>query len=107
MDVAILGGGPAGFSVGYYAKKYDIKFTIFEASDKVGGNCITLKKGDFLFDLGAHRLHDKNPVITNEIKELMKDQLKLINVPSQIFFQGKYIDSLSFTCAELIFRVST
>ncbi|MFP5275321.1 FAD-dependent oxidoreductase [Coleofasciculus sp.] len=92
MNVTIIGGGPAGIAIGYYAKKYGIKFNIFEANDYVGGNCTTLKKGDFMFDLGAHRLHDKNPDITDEIQNLMKDELKLINVPSQIFKAGKYID---------------
>lgn len=91
-ELTILGGGPAGLSVGYYAKKKGMFFKIYEASARVGGNCQTLKAGDFLFDSGAHRFHDKDKEATREIKTLLGDELKLINIPSQIYFKGKYID---------------
>ena len=91
-DITILAGGPAGLSVGYYARKHDLSFTIYEASDRVGGNCITHRQGDFLFDSGAHRLHDKDEEVTREIKHLLGSELHRVNAPSQIYFRGKYID---------------
>jgi len=69
-NFTILGAGPAGLGVGYFAKKNGLSFTIYEGSDRVGGNCITLRHGDFLFDSGAHRLHNKDPEITQEIQTL-------------------------------------
>tara|TARA_Y100001970_G_scaffold281852_1_gene393508 strand:- start:46631 stop:47959 length:1329 start_codon:yes stop_codon:yes gene_type:complete len=90
--ITILGGGPAGLAVGYYAKKAGIPFTIFEAKDLTGGNCITYKKGDFLFDSGAHRLHDKDPEITDEVKYLLGDSLHEVNMPSMIYDEGKYLE---------------
>jgi len=45
--ITVLGGGPAGLSIGYYAKKKDIPFTIYEANDCIGGNSTTLRHGDF------------------------------------------------------------
>ena len=95
-DITILAGGPAGLAVGYYARKQGVPFAIYEAADRVGGNCITLKQtleeGDFLFDSGAHRLHDKDEEVTQEVKDLLGDELHRVSAPSQIFFRGKYVD---------------
>ncbi|MEM6837761.1 MAG: FAD-dependent oxidoreductase [Cyanobacteria bacterium P01_C01_bin.120] len=91
-DISILAGGPAGLAVGYYARKHDLSFTIYEAGDRVGGNCITHQEGDFRFDSGAHRLHDKDEDVTQEVQRLLGDELHRVNAPSQIFFRGKYID---------------
>ena len=33
MDIKIIGAGPAGLSVAYYAKKMNISFEVFESSD--------------------------------------------------------------------------
>lgn len=90
-QITVLGGGPAGLAVGYYAKKSQISFTVFEASSQVGGNCKTLQHQQFFFDLGAHRFHDKDPEITAEVKTLMGQTLKKIQAPSQIYFQGKFV----------------
>ena len=54
--------------------------------------------GEYRFDTGAHRFHDKIPSITDEIKKLMGDDLKKINAPSKIYFDGRMIDfPLSFS----------
>ena len=101
-DFHILGGGPAGLTTGYYAKKYSFNFTIFEAGEHAGGNCRTLKikgtdckfhvlqSGDFRFDTGAHRFHDKDPHVTEEVRSLLGDDLLRVDTPSEIFFEGKF-----------------
>ena len=101
-DIHILGGGPAGLTTGYYAKKHNLNFTIFEAGDHAGGNCRTLKikgancrsrdlqSGDFRFDTGAHRFHDKDPQVTEEVKNLLGNDLLRVAAPSEIFFEGKF-----------------
>lgn len=90
--ISILGGGTAGLSLGYYAKKKGLPFDIYEASDRIGGNCRTYAQGDFRLDSGAHRFHDKDPEITATIKSLLGDDLFRINVPSKIYHHGKLID---------------
>jgi protoporphyrinogen oxidase len=90
--IAILGGGPAGLATGYYARKHDIPFTIFEASDHAGGNCVTFTHGDFRFDSGAHRFHDKIPEVTAEMRVLLGDDFQKIDAPSSIYFKGRFID---------------
>ena len=90
--IAILGGGPAGLSTGYYARKYGTPFTIYEAGNRTGGNCITIRCGDFLFDSGAHRFHAQDAAVTAEIKSLMGDDLRKVKAPSQIFAGGSLVD---------------
>ena len=59
--ITILGGGVAGLSAGYYAKKKSLPFTVYESRNQAGGLCATYRHGDFSFDCGAHRFHDKDP----------------------------------------------
>ena len=92
FHIIILGGGPAGLAAGYYARKNGLPFTIYEASGRIGGNAITLEHGEFRFDSGAHRFHDKDPEITREIKGLIGEDLKKIEVPSTIFHNEKFVD---------------
>ncbi len=89
-DIHILGGGPAGLTAGYYAKKQNLNFLIFEAGAHVGGNCRTLQLNNFRFDTGAHRFHDKDPEVTAEVKHLLGDDLLRVDAPSEIFFQEKF-----------------
>lgn len=92
IHLDILGGGIAGLAVGYFAKKQHLPFTIYEASETIGGNAITFRHEDFLFDSGAHRLHDKDASATMEVQQLLGTALKRINAPSQIHDRGKWID---------------
>lgn len=90
--VAILGGGPAGLFAGHYLKKAGVPFTVFEARDRIGGNCVTFRHGDFYFDSGAHRLHDKDVEITDAVANLLGEDLLKTSAPSQIFYRGKFVD---------------
>ena len=101
-NLHILGGGPAGLTTGYYARKHIVNFTIFEAGEHAGGNCRTLKikgsdcksqvlqNGDIRFDTGAHRFHDKDPQVTEEVRALLGNDLLRVDAPSEIFFKGKF-----------------
>src|SRR5687767_5110804 len=90
--LTVLGGGPAGLAVAYYARKAGLDCTLFEAGPRVGGNCVTFRHGDFLFDSGAHRFHDKDAEITADVVELLGDELLRIEVPSYIHSHGKFVD---------------
>jgi len=90
--LTILGGGPAGLAAGFYARKAGLDFTIYEAGEDVGGLCRTIRCGDFSYDTGAHRFHDRNPDVTRDIKELLGTELKKIAKPSQIWTKGRFVD---------------
>tara|TARA_B100001287_G_scaffold271925_1_gene272895 strand:- start:7092 stop:8426 length:1335 start_codon:yes stop_codon:yes gene_type:complete len=91
-SITIIGGGPAGLAAAHYLKKNKIEFLLYEASNRIGGNCITLNVGDFYFDSGAHRLHDVDRDTTNIFKKLLKDDLMKIDIGSQIFSNNQFID---------------
>tara|TARA_B110000438_G_scaffold294485_1_gene335972 strand:+ start:528 stop:1808 length:1281 start_codon:yes stop_codon:yes gene_type:complete len=65
---------------------------ILEGSSELGGNCRTISFGEFMYDTGAHRFHDKNKDVTDIIKTLMGDELLKVNSPSKIFWKKKLIN---------------
>ena len=91
-DIAIIGGGPTGLAVGYFAKKYGSNIAVYESSDSIGGNCKTITDGEFRYDTGAHRLHDKNDRVTSLIKSMLGNSLLKVKKPSKISFNGVMID---------------
>ena len=76
----------------YYANKQNLSFKIFESSQFIGGNCRTIEIDAFKIDTGAHRFHDKIPHVTNEIKNIIGDQLLKVSSPSKIFYNNKLIN---------------
>lgn len=90
--ITILGGGPAGLAAAYYAKHRGLGFDLYESQSETGGNCRTIDLKGFLFDTGAHRLHDKDAAVTNEIKKIAGTSLRKIFVQSRIYSEGSYID---------------
>jgi len=90
--LCILGAGAAGLSAGYYASKAARPFTIYESSEHVGGMCATFRRNGFSFDCGAHRVHDRIPEVTDEIKSLLGNQLNQIYVPSHIYHKGELVN---------------
>ena len=64
-DVAIVGAGAAGIAAARKVAAAGRRFALFEASDRVGGRCITdTRIFGVPFDRGAHWVHtpDVNPV---------------------------------------------
>ena len=92
MDLHIIGGGPAGLAAGYFAKQKNLTFQILEGSSDLGGNCKTISFGEFMYDTGAHRFHDKNKDVTAIIKTLMGDELLKVNSPSKIFWGKRLVN---------------
>ncbi|MEM7101657.1 MAG: FAD-dependent oxidoreductase [Bacteroidota bacterium] len=95
-NLQVLGGGPAGLAIAYFAKQKALDLTLFEAEREAGGNCRTITElinGDyFRYDTGAHRLHDKDEASTDLVKSLLGDDLLSVEAPSQIIYKTKKID---------------
>ncbi len=90
--ITVVGGGPAGLSAAYHARKSGHEVRVLEAAAEVGGNCRTLRLGRHRFDTGAHRFHDRIPHVTAEIRGLLGGDLRRVDAPSQIYTGGKFID---------------
>lgn len=91
VQLAILGGGPAGLAAGMFARENGLDVTLWEATDVVGGNCRTLRQGSFAFDTGAHRFHDKDPKATAVVKALLGDKLVPVDRTSHIYDDGRFL----------------
>jgi protoporphyrinogen oxidase len=91
-DLTILGGGPAGLATAFYATRAAVPFVLFERSKWLGGLCRTFRHGNHLYDSGAHRFHDRDTEITNDIQQLMSDELIAVDAPSKIFDRGRLVD---------------
>ncbi|MGH3631711.1 MAG: protoporphyrinogen/coproporphyrinogen oxidase [Sciscionella sp.] len=50
---AVIGAGIAGMTAAYRLQGAGFKTTVFESRDRVGGRIWTIRKGDFLMDLGT------------------------------------------------------
>ena len=51
--VAVIGAGLAGLTAAYRLQQCGFDVTVFEARDRVGGRVWTIRKGDYIMDLGA------------------------------------------------------
>lgn len=59
--VAVIGAGAAGLYAGYLLEENKTNYTIFEASNQIGGRIRSLKGlVDFEIELGAEEIHGKN-----------------------------------------------
>lgn len=66
--VAVIGAGISGLCVAYRAQKAGADVTLFDASERVGGNIHTVKNGPYQYE------HGPNSLIANaEIFELIDD----------------------------------
>lgn len=88
----ILGGGVAGLSAGFYARRRGLPVRIIEAGSTPGGNARTLQHGPFRFDTGAHRFHDRFPDVTADARDLLGPDLIEVHAPSQIYLGGTFVD---------------
>lgn len=50
---AVIGAGMAGLAAAYDLQRAGFRTTVFEERDRVGGRIWSIRKGDFLMDLGA------------------------------------------------------
>lgn len=88
----ILGGGPAGLAVAFYAHREGLPFALYERAASFGGLCRTLRCGEHLYDSGAHRFHDRDPEVTRDVRELLGDELMRVAAPSRIYDRGRFVD---------------
>ncbi len=90
MKIGILGAGIAGLGVGHSLINEGCDtFTIYEASDKVGGLARSFKWHGFDCDLAPHRLFTED----NEIREQMLalTPMHKLRRRSEIYIRGKWI----------------
>lgn len=88
--IIILGAGPAGLSAAWKLSEAGQEVIVLEKESDVGGICRTIRYNDFLFDLGGHRFITEDEELSQQIQELMGDELIITPRKSMIRLRGKY-----------------
>lgn len=90
--IAIIGGGPAGLTAGYYAlkKSQGLKPIIFEATHAVGGIARTESYKGYRYDIGGHRFFTKVPEVQALWTEVLGQEFLHRPRLSRIYYKGKY-----------------
>lgn len=88
--VVILGAGPAGLAAGHELSVNDVKVTVLERNNFVGGLCRTVEYKGYKFDLGGHRWFTKNEDLNNWFRRLMEGEIVMVDRISRIYYGGKY-----------------
>ena len=95
--LAILGGGVAGLAAANEAERLGVPYRLYEADAELGGNARTFTSsdaslGEWRFDAGAHRLHDRDPQVTARFHDLLGDELLTVDEPSRIRWRDRFVD---------------
>ena len=69
--ILVLGGGPAGLAAAWALEDLRCPYLVLEGAPVPGGNARTLRWGDFLYDTGPHRFHDRDPDATRRVQALL------------------------------------
>ncbi len=67
--ICIIGGGISGLTTAFLLKKKDFDITLFEKSERIGGNIQSVKIDDFLIEYAPNSLL-KSPRLVDLIREL-------------------------------------
>ncbi|HBG04825.1 MAG: fumarate reductase [Geobacteraceae bacterium GWC2_58_44] len=84
----IIGAGLAGLSAGYHAEQRHLEYELYEADAVVGGCCRSVERDGFRFDYSGHLLHLKDPYFQGLVKELLADNLNVLNRNAVIYSHG-------------------
>ncbi|MFQ5702876.1 MAG: protoporphyrinogen/coproporphyrinogen oxidase [Gemmatimonadales bacterium] len=63
MDVAVIGGGLAGLAAGSELRRHGLSVTLYEATDRIGGQIDTVRNGAYVVELGADSVVTLDPAM--------------------------------------------
>ena len=90
--ITILGAGLAGLSAALSLARMGYRVRVIEREEIPGGMAMTIKRGEYRFDLGPHRLYTKDQTVLNIVKELLGDEIIIHQRTSRVRLNGYFLD---------------
>ena len=81
---------PCGSKRWLSCRKRNIDYEIYEKENRVGGLCRTVEKDGFCFDYSGHLLHLKDPYFQSFVKDLLGDNMNIIERNAFIYSNGVF-----------------
>lgn len=95
MDVAVIGGGLAGLAAAHELSCGGLEASVFEASDRVGGQIATIRHDNYVVELGADSLVTPDPEIREFLGRIgVVDRLVSQSGLSSLVFEGQSLKPL-------------
>jgi protoporphyrinogen oxidase len=91
-QVVVIGAGPAGLTAAYELTKHDVRPTVVEKGDKVGGLARTESYKGFHFDMGGHRFFTKAPEVKRMWHEVLGTDFLRRPRLSRIYYKNKFFN---------------
>ena len=88
--VVIIGGGPAGLTASYHLSKKNVKSTVLEKDQIVGGLARTVNYKDYYFDIGGHRFFTKSDEVEEIWKAVLGNDFLECKRLSRIYYNKKF-----------------
>ena len=85
-SVAVVGGGAAGISAAFWLQRAGRRVRVYEAGERVGGRCVSVRRDGFVFDLAAGAL----PATYAETRAL----IRALGLESQLERRGAVVGTL-------------
>ncbi len=90
--VVVLGAGPAGLGAAWKLTEKGYQPDVIELKPYVGGMAHTMRNDGYLWDFGPHRFHSSNPMIIQEVKKLLGEELEERYRKTRVYFWDKMYD---------------
>ena len=88
----ILGAGPAGLAAGYTLAKAGLSPVVLEKSKFAGGLMRSIKRGDFVVDIGRKELYNRLPKVDAFWEELLGSDYTPYPHRGGVLFDGQIIE---------------